>query len=306
MTQLTRALFTLLLLATSSVSAFDASVVEFGLGYVWRHDDFTWKTTNPQVVPLTTSEHRYEDLQTNLIAAQMKLVSYDNMYIRLYADYGWVCSGQGETQLKTGDVLTLGTKNIANKGEVWDIDIAFGYQLSFCYDTFNIIPLIGYSSTQQRLHLTNFTRLVNGGVPDEPPVDVDDYDEHFRSKWNGFWVGVDFEYDFFYCMRLLGGFEYHRACLDGCFTQDNSATLSIPNPSKAAIEACAQGYICDLGLSFDICGNWKFTLLGEYQYWKADDGSFVQRFEGVSAESLQNFSIKWVSWSVSAIAGYSF
>ena len=156
------------------------SSLELGVGYRW--DSFKFKTVadsfDGERSPIQTrSDHHFRDLEIWQIELRGTYVTCDNIYLRGYADYGWVThgrarvsnhvscreSGSGSSSENFFPIEAAGIEENGSSfardrgrirtGEVYDVSIAAGYQFKLCDDSFAIAPLVGYSWHGQHLRV---------------------------------------------------------------------------------------------------------------------------------------------------------
>lgn len=160
------------LIAYSQVSSFCCSFLpevaesnlSVGLGY--RQDEIKWHTSG-----CTFDPHiKFKKLNIWEINIGGKYVTCDNIYMRGYADYGWITSGRRhETDFEyftdqefqsssSSSSYTEGSAFVENdafknkvKGHVYDVSIALGYQFRWCDDSFAVSPVLGYSWNGQHI-----------------------------------------------------------------------------------------------------------------------------------------------------------
>ncbi len=156
------------------------SNLEVGVGY--RNDCFKFTTSGrhggflnaendrPNRRIRSRSEFKWKDLNVWLIELRGKYVTCDNIYLRGYADYGWITHGKhtdrrefsrsdfssdsfssgsfSENANNIGEVDFDGSARFHHRikrGHVYDASLAVGYQFRWCDDSFAVSPLIGYS-----------------------------------------------------------------------------------------------------------------------------------------------------------------
>lgn len=197
------------------------------------------------------SKLKWKDLQIWQIEAKGKYITCDNIYLRFNADYGWITHGKNtdsdyvsfdgrfDDSYGSGSGFEFAKSKSKATGHVYDARIAVGYQFKMCDDSFAIAPLVGYSWHGQ--HIKD-KHLKQNFYFDENLVDVDvigarayssypyfsdyyssDYSNsysggdhsHYNARWNGPFVGFDFDYRFG-CgceadWELFGTYEFHWA-----------------------------------------------------------------------------------------------
>ncbi|MBA3722376.1 MAG: autotransporter domain-containing protein [Parachlamydiaceae bacterium] len=308
------------LLSCSAVFAFwpeaaDSSL-EVGVGY--RRDKFHWETNNSLVndVP-TRSKIEWRDLNIWQIGIGGKYVTCDNLYFRGYADYGWITSGKARnTEFAIGDSSISGasadfnsssnSSNRSKKGHVYDASLAVGYVFKLCDDSFGIAPVLGYSWHGQHLNLNSFTAPVVGDSSLSSESGSSSKNK-FNTRWNGPFLGLDFDYRFCCEWSVFASYEYHWARYHAKthFNIDPTVFDGFNQSSKKA-----NGSIANLGIKWDFCECWTLGLVGQWQWFTARHGHNRERFlllddessnEGAREECFRISRVKSVKWQSASI-----
>lgn len=289
------------------------SSLEIGVGY--RRDDFKWEThaktwessSGGDVLPVNLrSELKWKNLDIWQIEAMGKYVTCDNIYLRGYADYGWITHGRNtDTDFASAGSFSgseCGCDDNANfttssfceelacsksrtKGHVYDVSFGLGYQFRMCDDTFAISPLIGYSWHGQHLELkhdnqsSEFCDACNDcndsysssyySYSDYSSSSCSRLHSKYRARWNGPWLGFDLDYKFLCDWSVFASYEYHWACYHAS-ADWNLRTDLIDGFHHRAKRA--DGQVATLGVNWDMCDCWTVSLIGRWQYWRARHG----------------------------------
>lgn len=131
-------------------------------------------------------------------------------------NYGKIFDGYNEDS----DYSISGRKGLykysratANKGEIFDLSLALGYD--FHYSNFTITPLAGWEKSEQHVRLMSPSHFTYDGNFD--PFDPNDFifagsyqDLHsnYRAKWEGPWTGISAAFDWGR-FHLIGKVQYH-------------------------------------------------------------------------------------------------
>lgn len=149
------------------IENFADCVGSFELGVGWRRDQIKWNLHQFESSRLDINSHarrHFKDLNFYTAQAKVQLIS-NCYYIRLSADYGLSDKGRlhNHVELETpllkrlgGDVDLFFNKHVKRRSEVYDFSGAVGYPLTFCCNTIDVIPLIGFSFHRQRLRVESF------------------------------------------------------------------------------------------------------------------------------------------------------
>jgi hypothetical protein len=133
----------------------------------------------------------------------------------------------------------------------------------------------------------------------------------YHTRWNGPFIGFDFDYHFWCDWTLFGGYEFHWARYHAKAKWHFRCDLLDGFHHRAKN---AYGNVFDIGLRWDFCDCWTVALKGEFQWWWANHG----RDRALIAEtscgnvdakcflSIPLRNIKWHSESVSIDLGMVF
>lgn len=283
-----------------------------------------------------SSELKWRSLRIWQLEAEGKYVTCDNIYLRAKADYGWITSGKNTDRdfSRNGEEVSTTEFNRTHsktKGHVYDVDLAIGYEFKLCDDSFSIIPLIGYSWKGQ--HLKDHGLETSYAVVPEVPVNSEvrsqsnyyssDYNsygsysgysysgEHskYNTRWNGPFVGFDFNYRFYCDWALFGTYEYHwgqyHANGDWALRRLNNGQ-DLQNGFRHHAKRVS-GNDFDIGLKWDFCECWTAYVKGEFQYFEAKHGRdrarVIQATAGnVKTDCYVSQKLEHVKWHSEAIS----
>jgi hypothetical protein len=303
------------LLSCSAASAFwpeaTASSLEIGAGY--RNDHLSWTTV---AQPFGGGYSGYDDYATGLeshlkwrnlriwqIEARGDYVTCDNLYLRATGDYGWITSGHNtDTDTLLGGLVgsetELSKSHSKTGGHVYDVDLAVGYQFKFCDDSFSVSPLVGYAWNGQHLkdrHLRVSTPLVvldpslrsSSSSYSNYSYDSSYGGEHstYSTRWNGPFVGFDFDYRFYCDWAVFGTYEFHwaRYHAKGHWGLRDDLPNGFNHHSKRAY-----GNVFDIGVKWDFCECWTLSVKGEFKYFNAKHGHDKARINGGNSDYATN------------------
>lgn len=238
------------------------------------------------------------------IEARGRYITCDSIYLRGQIDYGWITSGKntdkdidkGSSGLGAENSFQFAKSHSHTKGHVYDAKIAVGYQFKWCDETFSIAPLIGYSWHGQHFSCSHLRQNFYG-FDDDTLLSLDgsrsysydyydfssssysDYSyssygkEHstYHARWNGIFLGFDFDYTFGCCCdwTVFGTYEFHWADYHGRGKWNLRPDLlnGFNHHAKNAY-----GQVFDIGIKWDFCECWTASLRGEFMWWWADHG----------------------------------
>lgn len=247
------------------------------------------------------SKLEWKNINIWQIEAKGKYVTCDNIYLRASGDYGWITSGKnrdrdslfagdGDYSSYYGDSFEFADSSSKVKGHVYDVKLAVGYQFHTCDDTFSVSPLVGYSWHGQHFKDHHLRQNNNGFVAYDYTSSFSDYTydyssygydyssydysydgehSHYNTRWNGPFLGFDFDYSICCRWNIFGGYEFHWAQFNAKAKWDLRDDLldGFRQHSKNAY-----GQVFDIGVKWDMCDCWTLALRGEFQWWHAHRG----------------------------------
>lgn len=252
------------------------------------------------------SDLNWKNLNIWLIDARGKYVTCDNVYLRGNADYGWITSGKNTDSDCIGDRYDSNFESSRSsskaKGHVYDVRFALGYQFKLCDDSFAIAPVIGYSWHGKHLNDKNLRQNFYNYEDDcvdsvytcsRSSYDTCGYDSSsysncysyggthskYHARWNGPFIGFDFDYTFCCEWAFFGGYEFHWA------EYHAKADWGLRQDLCDGFRQHAKnfyGNILDLGIKWDFCDCYTLALRGEFQWWNATKGRDNSKIAGVS------------------------
>jgi len=111
---------------------------------------------------------KWNNLNIWQIDANFKYLTCDDIYVRGMVDYGWINNAKFDLVQYTSSASvvlsnpTLGSNGASlytssgnsnkQKGQVYDANLAIGYQFRLCDDTLSLTPVIGYGWNGQHLN----------------------------------------------------------------------------------------------------------------------------------------------------------
>lgn len=280
--------------------------IKADLGYGYRRDRLNFDTLDASEDPSLSYNREYEHININMIVGSLKAVTCNNVFLRFQGDYGWVDDGSGETDYLVGSTLTDAYTFHINDNYVWDVNLALGYQFSFCCDAVTFTPLVGYSWHKQKYNtenwiqtLTNTTLITKTQLPN--------YKEQFSLDRNGFWVGFDLSYTLCSCWSIGSGFEWHQACFTGKNNWPTDTTI-VPNTVKTEtdLDGCGHGWLVYGNVNYNFYCNWNASVYANYQSWFVDDMQVGLEEFGAVNKQLQTAKIDFRSWTIAALIGYTY
>ncbi len=300
------------------------SSLEIGVGY--RNDRLEWKTDIDSAsyydyydygFPGISSKLKWKNLHIWQIEARGKYVTCDNIYLRANGDYGWITCGKNTDSDSFdnyyGSDFEFCHSSSHARGHVYDAKIAVGYQFKMCDSSFTIAPLIGYSWHGQHLrdrHLRqSYVDYDYYGYAYDFGYDYYDRDHSkYHTRWNGPFVGFDFEY-YFGCWcdwdwQIFGAYEFHWAEYHAKADWNLRPDLfdGFHHRSRRAY-----GNYFDIGVKWDFCECWTLSVKGEFQWWWARHGRdrakvFEASLGDVETDCFVTIPLHHVRWDSAAVS----
>jgi hypothetical protein len=269
-------------------------------------------------------KHEWKNLKIWQIEAKGTYITCDNIYLRASGDYGWLTNGKHHNKSALGfadesysdysDDYAYGTFSNSKhvKGHVYDADIAIGYQFRLCDDSFSFTPLVGYSWNGQHIknrhHNNDYSTYVEDGISSDSSYYYDYYDYYsygssnknkFHTRWNGPFVGFDFDYRFCCDWAFFGGYEFHWATYHA---KNHSEFINVNQRAKTAY-----GHEFDLGVKWDFCDCWTLAVVWKYKNFWADHGrqrtlASEGEFGNVRTKCYLSTPLKDVKWHSNSIS----
>ena len=287
--------------------------LEFGAGY--REDNFDWNIAgningnNPNIL----SELTWSDIKIFQLKGGINSVIGKAFYLRGALDYGWIFDGGNQDADYNGDNRTLEwsqSNNSTDQGSVWDATLGIGYQFKAASDKLRIIPLLGYSYSDQYFNITDGYQTVSEPAlapAGETPLPLGPFaglDSSYEAEWWGPWVGIDLWFDPSEKMSLYAGFEYHWADYQGDANWNLRSDFA--HPTSFEHNADGTGIIMTLGGEFLLVKPWFLSLYINYQDWSTDPGLDTLYYADGSISQTRLNEVNWDSFAIMLGLTYRF
>lgn len=236
----------------------------------------------------TVSTLRWRDLRIAEVTATFRYTNCANFYFRGFANAGQIYHGRVEDKDYIDGIRVIEAHATCDKGHVYDLSGGIGYTFRFLCNRVSISPLIGYSYDVQQLRMNNLDvkrDLLDGIIGRIPGLH-----NSYRTRWKGFWFGVDFRLYMFCHLTLFGSAEYHRTHFRA-YGHWNLRTDFVKDFKQ---HASGHGNLYTLGIRYDIA-QYYLAATGIYQGWHTHSGidkvylvdrSIESRLRGVFWHSL--------------------
>lgn len=308
------------------------SKLEIGVGY--RQDSLKWKSDihsgyysssdydyYDTFGPTFHSDFDWKNINIWTIELRGKYVTCDNVYLRGSADYGWVTSGKvhHHNSLELNNyAYDYGFDHSSHKvkGSVYDVKFALGYQFQLCDNTFSISPLVGYSWHGQHFkgHHHGYGHSSSSDYYSSSSYSYYDYSysssggngRGLHTRWNGPFIGFDFDYNLCCQWNIFGGYEFHWAHYHAKAKHDRFFQYGYSHNRFQQHAKNAYGSVFDIGISWDMCDSWTVALRGEFQWWCADHAhnritTDENSFGNVERKCYLDIPVRHVKWNSSSV-----
>lgn len=289
-------------------------VTELELSTGYRQDNLHWSIADPTGSPNILSELQWKNIQIWEAKAQGRVLFLDTLYVRGSADYGRIFHGSNQDSDYAGDDKTLEfsrSRADSNKGEVFDFSGGVGLQITLCLCNapLRLVPLIGYSYSEQHFRDSHGELLINSAfspLGDELPLgDLGPFPglhSNYRAKWRGAWIGVDAFWPLYCDVDLFATFEYHRVKYHGT-AHWNLRTDFVRDFQQKAKNG--YGYYGSAGFKYKLCCDSYVGLTGSYTWMNSKHGTDTTYF-ALGPETTRFNGATWHSWSILADVGIDF
>jgi len=280
--------------------------LELGAGF--RVDNLDWNIARDitgTVTPNILSELTWRDVDIFQLKAGLRSLISKAFYIRGSLGYGWVFKGDNQDSDYTGDNRTLEysrSNNSTDDGNVVDATLGIGYQFRVASERLKLIPLVGYSYSDQFFRITDGFQTVSEPSlvpPEDRPPDIGPIpglDSTYEAEWWGPWLGIDLLFDAGEKLRLFGGFEYHWATYQG--EADWNLREEFAHPKSFEHDAEGTGILISVGGEYHLTQPWFISLNIHYQDWSTDPG--LDRVFGADG-GISETRLNEVNWDSLAI-----
>lgn len=278
------------------VAANAAPVSELTLSGGTRTDNLDWNIagTSPFGNDVNVlSELTWNDLEIWQGKALAR-VYLKRVYLRGYADYGFITGGSNQDSDYRGNNRTLEysrSNNSSSDGSVWDVSAGAGYLFSVPIGpgSLELGPLAGLSYHKQNLTITEGFQTIPLTGP------FAGLSSTYAASWTGPWAGFDLSYAAG-GLTLLGSFEYHLASFRA--EADWNLRSDFAHPVSFEHWATGSGLVLSAGAEYNVTERVALSGNVDLQDWSADDGTDRTYFsDGTAADTALN-EVNWTSRAV--------
>lgn len=282
-------------------------VVTLGAG--WRRDHLDWDISSHieleggGFLP-AASQLEWDRVDSLGLSLDFKWHTPSRIYLRANAGAGFVLDGSVRDSDYLGTIYDLEfSRSYADSDDGLLLDFCAGIGFAFEIpipgknDVCRLIPLAGYSRHTQDLEMTRGVQYLSDYGWSTPLGPMDGLDSSYDTRWQGPWIGLDFE-------LLLGGerhmitgsVEYHWA--DYSADANWNLRQDLAHPVSFSHDASGTGLALSLGYITPLWEAWSLTLGVNYRKMKADSGSSVFYFSDGSRGHAGLNNAEWESCSL--------
>lgn len=286
----------------------------FDLGAGYRRDRLHWSVTHERKDDCTRlrdrkhetrSELKWHNVESYQIYGDAKYVNCYNIYFRGYGDFGWVTDGKqvdsdfarSPNCVKSVEFSRSHAK--VNGGHVYDLSGGIGYYFRFFCNRVTLAPIVGYSYHFQHYnmrHLEIDIDLIDGLLGK-----VDGLNSHFRSRFKGWWAGMDVNYWLLSDLLLFGSGEYHW----GHYRGKGNWNLRTDFVKDFRQHSDCFGQVYSLGCRWQFLRHWNTSVVGYYYSFRTSNGTDHVFLASGKVESRLN-AVHWHSFNINWTVGYDF
>jgi len=283
----------------------------FSLGVGFRNDTLLWNIADIDNSPNILSELEWNDFRSTVFSGQFRWSNPWHLFIRGGVEVGVVFDGENRDSDYLGDNRTQEfSRSYADTddGSVFDAGLGMGYRFDIPWQLssspLHIIPLLGYAYHNQDVEDSNGRQVVStsGITPDPGPFPG--LQSSYDARWDGPWLGIDFELPVGDRHILSASFEYHWADFEG----DANWNLrnDFAHPSSFQHRAEGKGMFLSLGYAYNFSSNWAMNIGVKYCKMTTDPGVDTTFFADGSQVSIPLNEVEWESYGINLGATYDF
>ncbi len=296
-TLLTAGIFFIFMVITNR-SAYAKVDTEIELNVGYRHDNLNWNIAGTNINVL--SELKWEDLSIVETKLKAKLLIDEGIYLKLALGFGWILDGHNRDSDYNGQDRSLEysrSNNNADRGYVFDVSIAGGYQFVVIDKELFITPLFGLAYNSQYLRMTD-------GYQSIPATgSFDGLDSSYNTHWFSAWIGFDAVYQIGIFSFLLG-FEFHGVYYYAA--ADWNLRDDFKHPVSFAHYAPGIGFDTNLTIAVSVAENWLLNIDYHFRYYFTFEGTDqTYMADGTISNTILN-RVNWWSHKISLGVSYQF
>lgn len=242
--------------------------------------------------------NNFEMLDDELTARKLRiyetgvkaLVAFnDDLYIRGFYSYGWICRGNFSDSVLKGN----------QQGRTQDGEAGLGY-LILINPRCSLGFIGGWGYDEQETHLKNANAPIFNGLK-------------FQSIWNGPWLGFDFFARGNSRFLLNLGYEFHLTNWRGAWLLEREVPEAFSDRRKGGMSF---GHVVYSNFSWKFCTHFQAEVEFKYQNWSTQSTGFINSTANAGFDSdpvigpvaIITFikEASWTSYGLSLNIGYFF
>lgn len=261
---------------------------EVWMGAGWRQDSLDWSIGIPEQGPNILSELEWKDIQMWQISGGIQGSICEDWYYRLKGDFAQIYRGKNRDCDYLADNrrgLYSRSDNAADRGSAFDFSIGLGYPL-YCYgNQLELIPLVGYSRSEQRLRMRKGFQTLD--LMNNYTGPFSGLNSRYETKWSSVWLGLDFDYQVLCGLAIYGSMEYHYAF----YLASGHWNLRPDIIGPFRHDANSNGAEFVLGARYPFWDCLEIGMELGYKYYKSEDGVDKTRFSFIYFDEEGNSSV---------------
>jgi hypothetical protein len=293
MKKLAIALMLLVSAVEMKLQAFDFdSNVDLGVGY--RKDKFHYDT---RYIPPQTAfnyQRSWHDINAVTLWGKAEFTTCDHWYAKVEGDYGWTQHGSEHFKSQnnvSGSIIAAAYDRSGKDGNLYDAEIALGYEFSFCCHQWYITPVVGWR--WNGIDIKNSDARALGST-------FADSGSHNRVRLNGVLVGFKAGWNVDCGWDAYLGYEWSPLRYKNHFTVGSGDPATLFGDHYSSSKSMSGNYFF-LGSSYQIFDGWK---LGGQLDWRWNwSKTATENYLGVN---YQNRHVMWYSFGGEIFVGYAF
>lgn len=186
--------------------------------------------------------------------------------------YGFIQSGQNQDSDYSEDNRTdefSRSVNSINGDNTLDMSDAIGYHLTPPTGDFRLSMLVGISSSQQNLRMTNGYQVIDSNGPTGP---ISDLNSTYQAQWRGVWLGFNLEKEIISRLIHHSNIEYHFSN-NYYGVGDWNLRDDLAHPVSFIDNANCNGYLLAEAIDFAVNASLKIQFKIDYSNWATGSGT---------------------------------
>ena len=282
----------------------------FSMKTGYRVEQMKWSISAFNTPPNILSELTWSDVESYTLSGDFRWSNATNLYVRGNVNVGWVAAGDVRDSDYLGDNRTQEfSRSYADAGGAfWDAGIGAGYRfdlpLSGKGAFLRFIPVAGWSYHIQEMEMTEGVQALAAYGWEVELGPFDGLQSSYDTKWDGPWLGIDFELGLNEKHSVNASFEYHWAS----FSAEANWNLrsDFAHPVSFRHEADGDGIFARIEYRYSPSQTWFWGVAMDYMNMDTDSGTDETYFADGSTYKAKLNELEWESFSILLSLGYYF